>query len=434
MIKINLNISLLIAIIATLIAIPGHWLIPEKRFMATPNPAGANYLHSTTFSDGTPAGVWLDQAKRQFRCVYPETRMANYYCSFNQVQTPSQVKGMDFSRYQRVEVEISYTGPTPKLRMFMRNFDERYSTVEDGNSSKYNVIVIPQQNLNRETSIELSQFKAAEWWLTQYNLPVEESHADVNNVLNLGIEFSDSMEPGNHEVTVERIEFVGHWISKENWYLTILVCWLIGMAIYMAIRLRRLRKKSHRDHFVINRLSQRNASLKSETEKFRRLSTVDPLTQTYNRFGIDQIIESITTITHDDGVPLDYTLILLDLDHFKKINDTRGHDAGDRVLKKVAEVIEQNIRDHDYPGRWGGEEFVIVMPGTNRKGALEIAERIRKAIATTEFEPEDPLHVTASFGISEQRDNEEFAVTLKRVDKALYDAKQQGRNRCVVAE
>src|SRR5690606_26976000 len=239
MVKINLNISLLIAIIATLIAIPGHWLIPEKRFVATPNPAGAYYLHSTTLSDGTPAGVWLDQGQRQFRCVYPERRIASYYCSFNQVHTPSHVKGMDFSGYKRVEVEISYTGPTAKLRMFMRNFDERYSTVEDGNSTKYNVIIIPRQNLNRETSIELTQFKAAEWWLMQYDMPVEESHADVNNVLNLGVEFSDSMEPGDHDVTVERIEFVGEWISKENWYLGILACWLVGMALYAANRLRK---------------------------------------------------------------------------------------------------------------------------------------------------------------------------------------------------
>src|SRR5690606_21292860 len=138
-------------------------------------------------------------------------------------------------------------------------------------------------------------------------------------------------------------EFVGDWISKEHWYLAILACWLLGMIIYTANRIRLLRQKSHYDHFVINRLSKKNASLKSETEKLRRLSTVDPLTQTYNRFGIDQIMSSITAATDDQGLPLSYSLILVDLDRFKRINDSRGHDAGDRVLQKAAEIIEQNI-------------------------------------------------------------------------------------------
>lgn len=432
--KLTLNTSLLVAILATLIAIPGHYLIPEKRFLATPNPTGAHYLHSTPLTDGSPAGYWLDESKRQFRCVYEEGLGYHYYCSFNQVQTPSRVKGIDLSGYDYVNVKLQYSGPTPKIRMFMRNYDERYSTLEDDNSTKYNIITIPEINLNRETTIRLTQFKPAEWWLMQYKMPIEESRADINNVLNLGFDFSDSMQPGNHDVTVEKIEFVGDWISKEHWYLAILACWLLGMIIYTTNRIRLLRQKSHYDHFVINRLSKKNASLKSETEKLRRLSTVDPLTQTYNRFGIDQIMSSITAATDDQGLPLSYSLILVDLDRFKRINDSRGHDAGDRVLQKAAEIIEQNIRDDDYLGRWGGEEFLIIMPSTGQQEAMEIAERVRRALELAEFEPDDPLAITASFGIGEQRDQEEFSATLKRVDKALYNAKLRGRNCCVLTE
>ncbi len=432
--KLTQNTSLLIAILATLIAIPGHFLIPEKRFLATPSPTGAHYLHSTPLSDGSPAGYWLDEDKRQFRCIYEANLGSSYYCSFNQVQTPSRVKGTDFSNYDRVDVTIWYSGPTPKIRMFMRNYDERYSTLEDDNSTKYNTITIPEINLNRQTSIKLTQFKPAEWWLMQYNMPIEESRADINNVLNLGLDFSDSMQPGNHDVTIEKIEFVGDWISREHWYLSILACWLLGVALYTANRIRLLRQKSHHDRFVINRLSKTNASLKSETEKLRRLSTVDPLTQTYNRFGIDQVMSSINAATDDQGAPLSYSLILVDLDRFKHINDSRGHDAGDRVLQKAAEVIEQNIRDDDYLGRWGGEEFLIIMPGTDQQGAWEIAERVRKALEVTEFDPAEPLAITASFGVGEQRNNEDFLATLKRVDKALYSAKLRGRNCCVMAE
>jgi diguanylate cyclase (GGDEF)-like protein len=189
---------------------------------------------------------------------------------------------------------------------------------------------------------------------------------------------------------------------------------------------------------VINQLSSTNEELKEETDKFRRLSTVDALTQLYNRFGIDQIIASLAAAAGNGysqrpTVP-QYSLIVIDIDHFKRINDQRGHDAGDVVLQNVAKVIKTHLRAGDYVGRWGGEEFIVILPSSSRKTAMAMAETVREAIFSTEMDPEKPLLVSASFGVGERQPEEDFATCFKRADEALYKAKASGRNCCVYAE
>src|SRR5690606_35037871 len=127
-----------------------------------------------------------------------------------------------------------------------------------------------------------------------------------------------------------------------------------------------LNAQTRHDIEVITQLSTTNEKLKEETDKFRRLSTVDPLTQLYNRFGIDQIIASLAGkgyLSASDNPR--YSLLVADIDYFKRINDQYGHDTGDQVLQHVAKIIQENMRGGDFVGRWGGEEFVMIMPGAN---------------------------------------------------------------------
>ncbi len=429
------NTMLLLAIQLTVVAIVAHQFIPAKRFVVTPSAEGSYYLHSTRLQDGSRAGSWLDESERKFRCVYPADAPVDYYCSFNQVHSASMVEGTDLSGYDRLNFLISYSGNSPKIRFFMRNYDERYSTPEDNNSTKYNTLYIPIRNLNRPSSVGLDQLKVAEWWLIVYNIPLEDSQVDLDNIINIGVDFSDFMSVGNHDVTIEKIEFVGEWISKEKWYLMILCCWLVGMSVYTVNQLRLLREKTIRDRFIISRLNKSNAILKKETDKFRRLSTVDPLTQVYNRFGIDQIVTALEAgLATGDDQSSSYSIVLMDLDFFKQVNDTHGHDAGDLVLRETANVIEKNLRHTDYLGRWGGEEFVVILPNTDQETALILAERLREAISQHVFQPEHRVAVTASFGVGARRAGEDFATTFKRVDNALYDAKVAGRNCCVLAK
>ena len=161
-------------------------------------------------------------------------------------------------------------------------------------------------------------------------------------------------------------------------------------------------------------------------KRYQKLSTLDALTGVLNRYGIGQFIAALG-ITRVSA-----SVIVIDLDHFKRINDERGHHVGDRVLRTLGEILRAGTRNTDAVGRWGGEEFVLVCPGASLARAADLAEKLRHQITETNFIPEDPLRITASFGVAASGEGEGFEDAFRQADQALYLAKSRGRN-CVVA-
>jgi len=160
----------------------------------------------------------------------------------------------------------------------------------------------------------------------------------------------------------------------------------------------------------------------------------DGLTGLLNRREFHQRLDGEVDRAHRQSTPL--SLIMIDIDHFKRVNDTHGHLAGDEVLRKVATVLSQSIRSMDHLARYGGEEFVIVTPEP-QQGTLVMAERIRKAVENSRFmgKSERDLQVTVSLGVATLPDQARTAQTLiARADKALYRAKESGRNRVCAAD
>jgi len=134
--------------------------------------------------------------------------------------------------------------------------------------------------------------------------------------------------------------------------------------------------------------------------------------------------------------PRNLTLMLMDLDHFKEINDQYGHELGDRVLERVAALLREQGREQDFVGRWGGEEFLVVMPETDPAQARIAAERIRAAVAALDWSDLQPglRQVTLCSGISQMEEPESFSSAIARADRALYRGKALGRNRVEEAE
>ncbi|WP_297447107.1 GGDEF domain-containing protein [Desulfurobacterium sp.] len=161
----------------------------------------------------------------------------------------------------------------------------------------------------------------------------------------------------------------------------------------------------------------------------QRLATKDMLTGAYNRWKFLEDFESEFERARRYNYPI--SLIMFDIDHFKKVNDTYGHDAGDRVLKKIAKIVKDNIRKLDTLVRWGGEEFIIFLPNTKKEGAAVLAEKIRQKIEKANFD--EVGKVTVSFGVAQIEKNDTIDDLLKKVDKVLYKAKREGRNRVEVA-
>lgn len=157
---------------------------------------------------------------------------------------------------------------------------------------------------------------------------------------------------------------------------------------------------------------------------------IDPLTGLNNRgaMSISLTRELERTRRHEDQ---DMSLVMVDIDHFKKVNDRYGHLAGDDVLRQVAQVIQQSIRGSDACFRFGGEEFVVLITNTHLAHSRMVSERIREAIEANVRLPDKDLKVTASLGLAHYNGESDWPALLERADKALYAAKNQGRN-CVV--
>lgn len=169
-----------------------------------------------------------------------------------------------------------------------------------------------------------------------------------------------------------------------------------------------------------------------ELEIWKKASVTDTLTQIANRQGIWQSIRDDMERVKDSGEPI--TFALVDIDGFKKFNDVHGHDCGDSVLITVAKILSETVRDDGHVGRWGGEEFIIVLPQTPVEQGKIIIEKVRRNIEKHIhcYEAKE-LSITASFGISEYHRGDDIDTAIKLADDALYCAKETGKNRYVVS-
>jgi diguanylate cyclase (GGDEF)-like protein len=179
-------------------------------------------------------------------------------------------------------------------------------------------------------------------------------------------------------------------------------------------------------------LGARNGELETALARIEELAMRDELTGVFNRRFLMETIRNEKLRCERNGGA--FSICILDADLFKDINDRHGHLAGDAILQAIAKTAQGAMRQSDFFGRYGGEEFVMVLTGTLVEGAMITAERVRTRIEALRFPAIDPgLHVTVSIGIAESRFFEDTSLTFKRADEALYRAKQAGRNRSVIA-
>ncbi len=168
----------------------------------------------------------------------------------------------------------------------------------------------------------------------------------------------------------------------------------------------------------------RHFELLKHNRQLQELSVTDNLTGLYNRLKIDRVLQTQLDLYNRYKIP--FCLLMLDIDHFKELNDNMGHQYGDNALVMLSNILKKEMRSSDIAGRWGGEEFMMILPGTQLSGGVDFAEKLRKSVESLHLQP---CAMTVSIGVTEVGPSDFINIIVKRADDALYLAKENGRNR-----
>jgi diguanylate cyclase (GGDEF)-like protein len=227
--------------------------------------------------------------------------------------------------------------------------------------------------------------------------------------------------PSDEKRFIESID----WVTKIEKHQNIKV--IMKLQNFSQTFLMQVSKIHHERYLVtfhnISKIIAEKEAISQDAEK-------DELTHIYNRKKFNIMLSS--TIRNAEIYNTPFTLILFDIDHFKKINDTYGHNIGDKILIQLSALIKNLLREDDLLARWGGEEFVILSPSTKLKDAYKLAKRLRKEVEQFPFPYIKTL--TCSFGVTQFSTGDSSASILKKADEALYRAKAKGRNRVDLIE
>ncbi len=350
------------------------------------------------------------------------------YCevSFNLAKTGS--RGVDFSQYSSVRLWVKYDPlQDVGIRFQGRNFNSSYSHVDDNGSLKYNSIEFYGKKTTYPVEIPLINFQVPTWWLIAKEIPLDKTGTDFSNIVEIDIATGSSIKSGKYTIIVEKIEFVGKYISDQNLYLLLLIIWGASALFYFINKIHLYRQELYQSGHRQQELEALNRLLNVNRQRLEDKLIRDPLTGILNRDGIANLFEN----TSKSPTPIKLSIIFIDIDHFKKINDNYGHNVGDEVLIQFATTLTENTRDIDVLARWGGEEFILACPNTELLQAVILAEKLRGVITNCQWPQQ--IAVTASFGVAEMG-NESPTDFIGRADIALYNAKTNGRNRVEVSK
>jgi diguanylate cyclase (GGDEF)-like protein len=364
--------------------------------------------------------TWLDRENMHWVCELKEG--APYpYCGISIAWSAQPFKQIDFSNYDALEINLEYEGQARYLRVFLRNYYPLPNNTEEIRKAKFNSISKSSKDFQHTTNIPFDQLRVADWWIEENHIPPENIKPDVSKVIAVGIDIPHPNIKGLHEFKLKGLRAVGGVISKESFYLAIIIFWAILLLVDMYISQMKLRTKVESDGQQLQKLKEKSAIYQEKAEH-------DKLTGILNREGLNRLINELfsTHLLHQ------YTLLVVDLDYFKQVNDEHGHIVGDKVLQEVAEKLKNTVRSYDIVSRWGGEEFVILFHCMDSDSIQHFAEKIRQKIEFTSFVNGKFNHITISVGATNIALSETFEQAFIRADRALYEAKEKGRNRTVV--
>lgn len=350
---------------------------------------------------------------------------ATPYCGFS-LSLSETTTGVDLSRFSTIALDIETSG-TDKLpvRVYLRNFDPRYARKGDPASLKVNQMQYVPQREPRPFVLPLKIFQVAQWWIGSHDIAPGDSMPDLRNITVLEVATGDFAVAGDYTVRIKSIAFHGKWISSVQLLSAILALWIVAALLFVAGSIMRARKAMRTVQQEKRELEEMNAALELRRQELETAVTHDDLTGLYNRVGLrNSLYRLVLRMREDEGA---LSVIFLDVDHFKSVNDRYGHLAGDELLAELAKFLKGHVRDGDCLCRWGGEEFVLLCADAPLQAACQIAEKLRVLISGHPWS--NRIALRCSFGVAQMGPKEDIGSLFRRADAALYHAKQHGRNR-----
>lgn len=335
---------------------------------------------------------------------------------------------MDISHYDSIFVWVKPRGEGT-VRLYMRSYDPAIYREDDETSLKFNELEFFPLEETYPAVFVPQEFRVASWWVAQNEINVHKARVDLSNVPLIEIQTGTNAPLGYGTMEIRGLCFKGKKIAWADLVTIIVAIWFVTFLIILIIRFFDYSRERAANKKKREELEKNLRALEIEKSEYEKSSKEDPLTGCLNRAGFSSVLMREQENLVKNGSPVSF--VILDIDHFKDVNDTWGHNVGDEVLVNLTKLIQGKIRNTDALVRWGGEEFVILCGDTPIQNAQFLAEKLRHAIETTQLIKQQV--VTCSFGIAEMVAGEDPKRLFDRADKALYASKQAGRNRVTSA-
>ncbi|WP_132813655.1 GGDEF domain-containing protein [Vibrio crassostreae] len=409
----KLNIFLSIFCLAiTLLSLFSFDKLMNKSYIISPDKYPTLANTDRDHDGGTVALLHKSNNGIELQCDFERT-YSKPFCEVEFVIS-KEGKGLDLSTFDSVTINMDYEGQeNPRFRFYIRNYDEGYSVKGDAMSNKFNRLDF---SLPDASQIDLGYFNVPFWWIDHYQRPVSDSAVDITNAVSVELGLGASTLAGYHSLNISSIVFQGKIISKAFLGELLIGLWVVYAIYYVACALHIAQRNK-------TRLAQQQRHLAQEIEELKVKATTDPLTGCRNR------TEALDTFYDFEWLAQQGKMIhvaLFDLDHFKQINDQHGHEVGDKVLIQFVTIANKTLGEQYLLYRWGGEEFLLVCL---EQTTLQCNESIDNFYLAMEQSPwPKALKVTASTGVTQLKEHESIRTAIKRADKALYQAKDNGRN------
>ena len=332
------------------------------------------------------------------------------FCGVGFILGDGASKGLDLSLFKSFRIQMEVSGPGNLMRVELKNSNPAYSRPGNPQTYKYNSLDMPILKGRSGTDVVLANFSVSDWWKQRLKIPPALALPEFRNVVQFEMQFGLDGKPGEYRITIDKVTFHRQIMSDGQFYGAVAALWaalILAMLWFRRVEARRAERE--------------------ESERLRWASEHDSLTKLPNRSAFQCRLQSAILTAMERGSSV--ALLLVDLDHFKHVNDSLGHSAGDELLRHVSDRLRCALDEHSFVARIGGDEFaVIVEDACAEADILSIANRLAECIKAPVRTSQRLVSSGASIGVAIfPRDSQCAGDLFNAADTALYALKHSGR-------